>query len=148
MEIRLNDWILEVDFDRTSKFYNDMDDEIQCDCLSCQNYRLYLKKNNGVRSFFQQLGIDPFKDGDYTSYGVPENGRLLYLGVYHIVGVIVSGPTVITDMWSNVNLTKVEDFNIGFSYELRCVDPDFPEPIIQLEFEANLPWLLDKEWAE
>jgi hypothetical protein len=148
MEIHFNDWILQVDVDRTSKFYNDINDEIQCDCLDFQNYRMYLTKSEGVRSFFQKLGVNPFKDGDYTSYGVPENERLLYLGVYHIVGVIVSGPTVITDKWSDANLIKVEDFNIGFSYELRCVHADFPEPIIQLEFEANFPWLLEKEWEE
>jgi hypothetical protein len=148
MKIQLNDWILEVDVERTSKFYNDINDEIQCDCLDCQNYRMYLTKNEGVWSFFQKLGVNTFKDGDYTSYGVHENGRLVYQGVYHIVGVIVSGPTVVTDKWSTTNLIKVEDFNIGFSNELRCVHADFPEPIIQLEFEANIPWLLEKEWEE
>jgi len=148
MEIHFNDWIIEVDVDRTSKFYNGINDEIHCDCLDCQNYRMYLSKNDAVWSFFQNLGVNPFNDGDYTSYGILENERLLYQGVYHIVGQILSGPTIITDKWSNVKLIKVEDFNIGFSYELRCVHADFPEPIVQLEFEANLPWLLEKEWEE
>jgi hypothetical protein len=54
MEIHLNDWILEVDVDQTSKFYNDINDEIQCDCLDCKNYRMYLTKSGGVRSFFSE----------------------------------------------------------------------------------------------
>lgn len=46
--------------------------------------------------------------------------------------------------WSEMDLHKVDGFKFGFTKKLELLSGDFPEPALQLEFEGNVPWILQE----
>ena len=38
-----------------------------------------------------------------------------------------------------------ENFRVAFTEDAALVAPDFPRPVLQLEIDASLPWLLEEE---
>ena len=67
----------------------------------------------------------------------------LYMGFYHLVGEIVKKPNEDVEKWNDSNIIKIDNVNFIFSEELDLVPEKFPQPVIQLEFEVILPWLLN-----
>lgn len=58
---------------------------------------------------------------------------------------IIDGPDYVDDKWEQLNLLKIEQFEFGFSSkEIKCIPDDFPDPVIQLEFKTNLPWIIEE----
>lgn len=99
-------------------------------------------------SIFNLLGIDPRKEGEVYECFENEDGTHLYGGFYHIVGRVIDGP----DLWkptekdsdvSSPNFEKYNSIKIGFNKDLALVPDDFPKPVIQFEFQMNVPWLLN-----
>lgn len=71
-----------------------------------------------------------------------ENGTHLYCSFYHIVGRIIDGPK----LGGKETLTyELAGFDIGFTDDVDLVPEKFPKPIIQVELEMNIPWLLVDE---
>ena len=45
---------------------------------------------------------------------------------------------------TNDNLYEIDkNFKVGFTSNVVLVEKDFPNPCIQLEIEAYLPWMID-----
>jgi hypothetical protein len=146
--LSLGVWTIEIDHKETSKhFSNDMPDD--CRCTYCQNFRLHKPfMSEQLIHFFNKLGIDPAKEGEFMEFGRSNNGDIHYGGFYHIVGRIVEGPTTITDKWNTTDLIKIDNFQFGFSSdEIACMPKGFPEPIIQLHFETVIPWRHDEPYT-
>ncbi|WP_148927494.1 hypothetical protein [Paenibacillus methanolicus] len=143
--IVITDWEIEVDYSKTKEYYSNHKIDDDCTCTSCMNYRFNCKQfSNELLEFFEGLGIDPSKEGEFMDFGVSKEGSVIYMGFYHLVGRILDGPDYVDDKWEELNLFKINEFEFGFSsLELRCVPDDFPDPVIQLEFKAILPWLLE-----
>ena len=142
-----NDWIIEIDIQRTRKFYEEYDIEEDCKCNNCMNYRVNCDfMSPELLDFFNQLGVDPRKEGEFMSFYLNNNNEVLYLGFYHLVGKILEGPKKVSDKWQSTNLIKIDNFEFAFSSaEIACVPEDFPEPIIQLEFSSFIPWRLEEK---
>ncbi|MCX7883932.1 MAG: hypothetical protein N2448_02750 [Caloramator sp.] len=66
----------------------------------------------------------------------------LYMGFYHLVGEIIKRPNKEADKWDDSNIIKIGNVKFTFNDELDLVPQDFPKPVIQLEFEVLLPWLM------
>lgn len=74
----------------------------------------------------------------------------IYGGFFHIVGQLISGP----DCWVKAseevshlatnNLIEISGFRFGFTYGVSILPDGFPEPTLQLEFEGNIPWMLEE----
>lgn len=149
-ELKLGNWIIQVDIEKTREFYKAFYEITEgCDCIYCKNYvKACDNYSDDVKQLFNELGIIPTKEAEvYQIYEI-KPGKHLYGGFYHIVGRILEGK----DCWQFVldstrsqelvNLT--DDFKYGFSNDNALVDETFPKPIIQLEFEAIIPWVLEE----
>ncbi len=75
----------------------------------------------------------------------------MYGGFYHICGTILDGK----GGWvkkdddyayrdSNSTVRAYPNFEISFNKEYDLLEEDFPLPVIQLDFSANIPWVLKK----
>lgn len=88
-------------------------------------------------AMLESVGIDPSKEvGEIHQYNPNSDGTHCYGGFYHIVGTIVAaGPPF--DRGS-------EDSNgdVSITTKLNLLSRDFPRPAIQVEFVANIPWVL------
>jgi hypothetical protein len=123
-----------------------------CDCLYCKNFVVAVERlPQPVLDFFYGLGIDPTKEGEVSQYCENDDGTHLYGGVYHVVGQLISG----TECWIKTdeetsqldmnNLIEISGFTFGFTYGLSLLPDGFPEPAIQLEFQGNIPWVIDEK---
>ncbi|PRZ12829.1 hypothetical protein CLV36_11143 [Laceyella sediminis] len=145
-EIRIKDWLLKVDVEQTTRLYSQLGTFAEeCGCIYCRNYTEVAKNfSNPLRSFFELLGIDPTKSaGDISEYE-QENQMHLYGGWYHLVGEMLKGPDCMLppENWNQINLIKIDSFEMGFTRNLQLVSPIFPKSVIQLEFVAKIPWIL------
>lgn len=142
--INIIDWKLEIDFSRTQQYYANHKKEDDCECASCNNYRANCKHlSSQLLEFFQSLGIDPSKEGEFMEFGQSKDGKVIYMRFYHVVGRILDGPDYVDDKWEKLNLLKIDQYEFGFSSkELSFIPKDFPLPVIQLEFTSILPWII------
>ncbi|MAT97170.1 MAG: hypothetical protein CL608_08510 [Anaerolineaceae bacterium] len=147
-QVKILDWIIEVDRARTIAFYTKMlTPSASCGCLYCRNFEEAVpglpKKFGGILA---KLGVDIKKAAEVYELGELKTGIHLYGGWYHVTGRIVQGDESflhIDDRTRQANFRQLdEDFYIGFTTKINLVAKDFPKPVLQLEFTGNLPWLL------
>ena len=146
--LKIGSWVIEVDVNKTKAFYDKQPLITQdWDSVFEENYVLACETfPQEVRVLFNSLGIDPRKQGEVNEYEKHEDGFHIYGGFYFIVGKIISGP----DFWVNTeegsmpNFETINGVQIAFTDELAMTpDKDLPKPVIQLEFQLNVPWLLN-----
>lgn len=142
---------LDIDFERTHRFYDTQDNTLGCDCLGCKNYEKAISVlSPSVRQFLSQFGLQPEKPAEMSAV-YTQDKQLLYDGFFHICGQILDeqDPWVPTGPKSYQlnpgHLLKVSD-NCSAYLTSKCglLDSDFPLPAIQLHISFTLPWLLDE----
>lgn len=149
-QIKIMNWILEVDVERTREFYQGYHQITHgCDCLFCKNFVAAVEQlPHEVLEFFHSLGIDPTKEGEVSEFCENADGTHLYSCFYHIVGQLISGP----DCWTKTdeeishltgNFLEISGFTFGFTYCISLLPDDFPRPAVQLEVQGNVPWVLE-----
>jgi hypothetical protein len=143
-QIRIANWLLEVDVEKTREFYN-KGTEV-CKCLYCNNFIEACKQlDTAVASIFISLGIDPAMPGHLSDYQTIEDGIREYMGNYHLVGTVLEGEVCTPSNWKDTNTVQIKNFTIGFSKELDFVPKGFPSPVLQLEFVATISWVLEEQ---
>lgn len=142
--LQLLDWVLDIDAEKTKAYYDGVSIEDCCSCVYCKNYRKACETFPlEIIDFYKIFGIDPKKEGEFMEFETEDN-KHLYFGFYHFVGTIIQGTNNVTQNWNNLNLVKIDCFKFGFNDRLDLVPKDFPKPIVQLEFEVMLPWILNE----
>ena len=150
-QVKILDWIIEVDPVKTKEFYKQLTTpSVSCGCLYCQNFEKAVP--NLPETFLEalaELGIDIYKAIEVYEICEIENGIHLYGGWYHLNGRIAEGndsfSTPVHGKGQQANLQQLEDnFFLGFTEGTNLVPKDFPEPVLQIEFTGNLPWLLNE----
>lgn len=142
--MKVGSWTIEVDVEQTKRFYDGFhlitDD---CICDYCANYILACNQFPlEIKDFFVCLGIDPCKEGEVSEYMKNQDGTHFYRAFYHVVGRIIKGPK----LWNeDTSVHNLAGFEIGFTEVLDLVPEGFPMPTVQVEFQMNIPWLLN-EW--
>lgn len=149
--IRFSRWEISFDPKATSEVYAavQLGGPEMCGCETCLNFAAARKQAypSEVLDLFEKLGISADRETETYHLGRLARGRHLYGGWFHFVGTINSG----TDAWKQVkeNLWQPdfeiinEDFSFGFSSRLGLVRKPFEGlPVVQLEFNARVPWLL------
>ena len=145
---------IDVDVEKTKKFYEQADLVTEgCSCDGCQNFEKAVETLPvSVRDFFSKLGVDVRKICECYVLCTNEDGTLSYGGFCHICGVLISGESAwgkcdkAVSRWEERKTFAIsESFQISFQEEIDLLEDDFPLPVIQLEFTAEVPWVLDRE---
>jgi hypothetical protein len=118
-----------------------------CGCLPCRNFaaarnRVY---SATVLDLFERLGIVPVREAEVYHLAPLALGLHLYGGFLHFVGAIESGEDALTSSGA-ISLEPVSDgFSLGFTARGSLVHDAFRgRPLVQLEFTAQVPWVLSE----
>jgi hypothetical protein len=122
----------------------------ECGCEPCLNFVAADAQIYGIEvlEIFKKLGIPPDREVEIYRMGRMESGRHHYGGWFHLVGSLVSGEHAAKQVAENTwqpDLEKTDEyFQIGFSSQIELIQAPFKNlPLIQLEFIAEVPWVLD-----
>ena len=143
---------VDVDVERTRRFYETVEDQLGCECAGCRNFRkAYPLLPDAVQAFFRQLGVDIGKPAEATAYNSYDGNLTFYDGFYHICGTILESPRLYiktdeqhTQLDRNAIVALTADYGFYFTDRCGLVDEDFPTPVIQLEIQGNIPCVLDE----
>lgn len=144
---------VDVDVKRTSSFYNTASHVSNgCSCDGCQNFEKAVDVlPQVIIDLFSELGIDMKKVCECYVNRKSEDGTLFYGGFYHLCGTLVAGQSawISTDAATSHfdeddTFSVTSEFHISFEEDVDLLEKDFPTPVLQLEFLANIPWVLDK----
>ena len=144
MTLKLAKFELDIDTQKTQAFYQTASAVSgECSCSGCRNYKKSIETlPQEIKAFFAQLGIDIKKPAEASVYNKNADNSNFYGGFYHICGKLISK----NKKWDWVELLPgtIDDFRISFHNDCALVKPGFPNPVVQLEILANLPWVLDE----
>lgn len=144
---------VDVDVERTRAFYDTaLRIDQQCHCDGCRNYVEAADTfPEAVQTFFASLGIDPKKPPEVYVNDPDHDGLLLYGGFYHLCGMILSGVSAFRSAgggcrcWDREFTFHVtEKFHVSFAEKCDLLENGFPKPAIQMEIDAEIPWVLEK----
>lgn len=143
-QIKFGKWLLETDIEKTLEFYNkDLD---VCSCLYCKNFvEAANQLTPNVFHVFAKLGINPSKPAHLSYLHSDEADITSYLGNYHLIGRMLEGELCRNSNWNKENTIEMDNFTFGFSEELEFVPKGFPSPILELSFDAKIPWVLNEK---
>ncbi len=133
---KILDWEIKFDKELTAQAYLVLPG--QCDCAYCRNFLIAFQGlSPEFVTLLHKFGIDPAQPAEIVHYNANQDGTHHYGWWYHLVGQIISGTE------------SLVDFAQGMQVEFRSKDElapqDFPPPIVQVEFFANLPWVLEEK---
>ena len=161
MIFRFSNFVIDVDVERTREFYA-RDDRWQCSCQDCRNYdKAILTAPATVLDFLGSMGIDPRKPTEVfnTTGMIEEDGTIPYNGWLHVCGTLAEGPDTVIER-------VTEDGVRGLSYrwdlayrpdpaypfellptrEIDLIPENFPAPVLQMEINTRLPWVLPEPY--
>jgi len=139
-------WSIRFDPELTSQIYAHVS-VIDCGCTDCVNFRAV-----GETAFpppflnlLKQLGVDPHKPAELCHYGT-SGEAMPTQGWFHFVGHLDSGADAWRQTGENSHVLDAEPFpgmkSVGFTARLSQVPEAFEGcPLVQLEFEAVVPWV-------
>ncbi len=161
MIIEFSSFILDIDVERTRAFYERSDVRPiseQCSCVGCRNFdKAILQASARVTEFLRSIGIDPRKPAEvYDVTGeLEKDGTIWYNGWYHVCGTVVESPetveVTVRDNGPNVKRYCWEHSyspDPDFPFEVlpildnALLHKEFPTPVIQLEIDTHLPYVL------
>ena len=154
-EKKIGNWLIEFDYEATKNAYSSIIQKITCGCHTCRNYDKALSDfPNEVHDLFNELGIDLSKPAEVYESAF-ENGIVQMGGWYHIVGNYLEGD----DVWlpvapdhSHQKTTEMytisDGFQVGFTHMIALVEEDYPHPVIQMEINFYVPWVLGESYDQ
>ncbi|MDQ6470899.1 hypothetical protein RB619_09620 [Flavobacterium sp. LHD-80] len=150
--VQFKNWKFEVDRSLTIETYAGIvsGGAVSCSCNDCKNYvesREYIFPEE-VKILFLNLGIDYKKEVEILSYQILPNGLHHIAGWFHFKGKMIDGKNCKRDIENEsfqIELTAIGDnFSIGFCEQNSLTFFENKDDLIQVEFEAYIPWLIDK----
>lgn len=137
--VRLGGWLVEVDRQATQRAYlvcrGGADD---CTCVHCMNFAAArdLVYPPAMLDLLEQLGINPRCEAEVDDLAPSEDGRRLSRGWFHFVGSVVAEGAGPEPLGKHVQ--------VWFSRRADLLLPTFEgQPVVQLEWSAQVPWVLD-----
>jgi len=152
-EIQFDRWQLACDPQATRAAYalTEIDTSIDSDWDSGRNWAKARDQGlvypEEVIALFAQLGIDYQREAELYRLARLDSGLHEYGGWFHFVGSIRSGRDALIPVsptaW-HYDLKQISTtFALGFTARVDLVKPSFKgHPLVQLEFDAKIPWLL------
>ncbi len=154
MIFTFGDYVVDVDVEKTKQIYSTLPLLTQgCNCDGCLNFEAAINfLPECIRTFFDNLGIDPQKITECCVNCKNEDKNLSYWGFCHLCGSLIQGKnawvkTSKNHSYYNRDLTYQVNDNWFVSFQKECslVEKEFKGPVLQMEFEATIPWVLDRE---
>jgi hypothetical protein len=151
--IRFGRWELMCDPELTRKSYASVTvgGPEECGCDPCLNFIAARQHTyqSVVLELFDKLGIFCEREVEIYHMARLKPGRHLYGGWFHFVGSIVAGADaakqISENIWQPALEKTSESFSLGFSSRIALAREPFKNlPLVQLEFTAEVPWILDK----
>lgn len=162
---QIGNWLIEFDYEATKNAYTNIMQKTNCSCHTCRNYENAISAfPDEVHNFFNELGIDLSKPAEVYEFAF-ENSIVHMGGWYHIIGNYLEGD----DAWQTIapdhshqKTTEMhalsDGFQVGFTHMVALIKEEFSHPVIQMEINFYVPWVLDetynqkpltkKEWSE
>lgn len=150
--VKFRDWKFEVNKALTLETYFSVSGggADSCLCSDCQNY-IQNRKNvfpEEVKTLFLNLGIDCNKEVEICSWQILPNGLHHIAGWFHFKGELIEGKNCKKDIDNEAFHTELTDignnFSIGFCEQNSQTFFKDKSGLIQLEFEAHIPWVIDE----
>ena len=153
MKTNVARWQIEYDPDATRACYAQVaqGSQVTCSCDDCRNFAAALGQAFplAARGVFDRLAIDQNKPAEVYTTGRVESGLHQYGGWFHFVGRIDSG----ADAWRQVDKEGksftgelepfADPFDIGFTSRVALLPEPFQgKPVVKLEFQTQIPWVL------
>ena len=154
MLFTFGNYTVDIDVEKTKQAYDKLSLISQrCSCDGCQNFERSVDSlPSSVRSFFDTMGIDLKKIVECYVNCKNEDGTLFYGGFCHVCGTMIQGKsawvkTSETQSYYHPDLAHPlhDHFYVSFQEECFIVEEPFEGPLLQIEFQATIPWVLDKE---
>ncbi len=147
-------WIIGSDREATRKAYtaSPLGSPEQCGCTHCRNFAAQRSDiyPPGVLELFDKLGIAYNREAEIYHLARLESDRHFYGGWFHLVGSVLSGADghrqIAQNIWQPDLEMQSEFFSLGFSSRVALVRKSFEGlPLVQLEFTAKIPWVIEAE---
>lgn len=145
-------YVIDVDVEKTAA-YHKADSRDICDCLGCRNFdRAATELAPEILAFFEKLGVDPAKPESLSIDYAPSKETMAYSGFYYLCGTVIRGE----NPWKQVGdrcfqlddqylLPLGQTFSVCFAApRYGILDPDFPKPVLELQFICTLPWRMEQ----
>jgi hypothetical protein len=124
-----------------------------CECSGCRNYRAArdLIYTETVLHFFAQFGIDTTKPSEIYEGGQVD--EIFHCGCwFHFVGTkheeVVSAPSKVTRVFTGGAIDISEVMKVDFHNQRHLLPNSFKgHPVVQLECQFKIPWLLPEPWG-
>ena len=149
----LGNYVVDVNVEKTREIYKSLTPvSSRCKCDYCANYQKVVPTMPAqVLDFFDRLGVDLTKITESVVFNRTRNGRATYGGWMHVCGKIVKGKedgehTITLRPKDKYRVT--DQFSVWFSEECMMVEREFDSPVIQIDFQTDLPWVLDSKIPE
>jgi hypothetical protein len=144
------DWELSANAERTRRVYAaaDAGSAERCGCSTCKNFIALREKIYPVeiRRLFEDIGVDFRKEAEISHFAKLENGLHYYSGWFHFIGAFIGKDCTVPlpNGGHSLDLTPIDDgFAVGFRRDRALTFFEADDDIIQIEFEAQLPWVID-----
>ena len=120
-----------------------------CECSGCRNYRAArtLLYTEPVLRFFAQFGIDTTKPAEIYEGGLIGDVFHCFCW-FHFIGTIMeSSPREEHNVFSAGVVDITEIVRVDFNDKRHLAPDSFrSKPVVQLECEFRIPWLLTEPW--
>lgn len=151
--IQYRDWHFLVNRELTYEAYAriELGSVDSCPCNDCKNFASYRATTypDEIINLFHQFGIDYRKESEVSHFTKLENGLHYYSGWFHFKGEILSGKDCSIPLPNGGNtfeLTEItNNFSIGFTNASSLTIFENKKSLVQVEFEAKIPWVIDLE---
>jgi hypothetical protein len=152
IEIRYKSWRLCCDPEATRTAYAQIESGApeRCGCDYCRNFIALREQSypREVLDLLAQLGIDYRREAEVYHLARLPGGLHQYGGWFHFIGTF-EGP----EPWEadasgrrRLHMVPIDDrFSLTFRREAQLApEPLKDQPLVQLEFAVQIPWILDR----
>jgi hypothetical protein len=152
--VQIGRWTIASDAEATRKAYAAtlVGSPEECGCTHCLNFAAQRSEAYPLTAIqlFEKLGIAANREAEIYHMARLESGRHFYGGWFHLVGSILSGADaarqVAENIWQPDLEAESDFFSLGFTKQVHLVRKPFEGlPLVQLEFTAKIPWIIDAE---
>jgi len=145
---------IDIDVEKTRAFYERAAKITEnCRCSGCRNYEAWAEKlSEEPKGVMEKMGVCSEKPAEIFVNDLNDDGSAFYGGFYHLCGRILAGRrsswNASKQCWDISDLSFGElgkGYRAAFTEDIDLLEDGFPEPVIQMEILADIPWLLKGE---
>ncbi|WMI68243.1 hypothetical protein [Mangrovimonas sp. YM274] len=154
-QVKYQDWKFFSDKETTKRTYKEfqLSGAESCGCDYCKNF---IKQRetifpDEIKTLFKELGIDYNKEIEVSQLAQLDNGLHYYNGWFQFKGDFKGKDCTVPlpNGGHTFDLTKITDkFNIGFRHDNLLSPFKDDNGLVQIEFDCQIPWVLEKEPKE